>query len=105
MISFGTLTFTKAVLQRLREQGNESKVLEMELVKCAGKYSYPLEKKEKMFSTLYSFFPEEYKEKVFFYLCMEDPSLWMKVLKREYKCDKEFEEDMKRNYYKKLDIK
>ncbi len=105
MISFGTLTFTKAVLQRLREQGNESKVLEMELVKCAGKYSYPLEKKEKMFSTLYSFFPEEYKEKVFFYLCMEDPSLWMKVLKREYKCDKEFEEDMKRSYYKKLDIK
>ncbi len=104
MISMGTLTFTKAVLQRLREQGRKSKVLEMELVKTAGKYSYPLEKKEEMFSTLYSYFPQSFKENIFFYLCMEDPTLWMKTLKREYKCDSDFELDMKKAYRTKLGL-
>ena len=102
MIGIGTLTFTKAVIKRLREMGAESKVLEMELVEAAGKYSYPLEKKEKMFRHIYSSFPKEYKDNVFFYLCMEDPSLWMKCLGREYSCDKEFEMDMKRFYLSKI---
>ncbi len=105
MISMGTLTFTKAVIRRLREGGRKSRVLEMELVKTAGKYSYPLEKKEEMFRTLYSYFPSGYRENVFFYLCMEDPSLWMKTLGREYGSDREFELDMKRSYYDKLGIK
>ncbi len=105
LVSMGTLTFTKAVLQRLRENGNRSRVLEMELEKTAGKYSYPLEKKREMFSTLYSYFPQEYKDNVFFYLCMEDPSLWMDVFGREYRCDRDFEEDMKRAYYSKLKIR
>ena len=104
MISMGTLTFTKAVIQHLRECGRKSRVLEMELEKTAGKYSYPLEKKEKMFSTLYSYFPQSFRDNVFFYLCMEDPTLWMKVLGREYSCDREFESDMRRAYYRKLGI-
>lgn len=104
LISMGTLTFTKAVLQHLRENGNRSRVLEMELEKTAGKYSYPLDKKREMFSTLFSYFPKEYRENVFFYLCMEDPSLWQDVLKREYSCDRDFEEDMKRAYFKKLGL-
>lgn len=102
MISIGTLTFTKAVLKRLREQGEESRVLQMELSPAAGKYSYPLEKKELMFSTVYRYFPEEFQKNVFFYLCMEDPTLWKPVLGREYGCDKEFEEDMKRHYLAKI---
>lgn len=102
MIGIGTLTFTKAVIKRLREMGAESKVLEMELVEAAGKYSYPLEKKEKMFRHIYSSFPKEYKDNVFFYLCMEDPSLWMKCLGREYSCDKDFEMDMKKFYLSKI---
>ncbi len=102
MIGIGTLTFTKAVIKRLREMGAESKVLEMELVDAAGKYSYPLDKKEKMFRHIYSSFPKEYKDNIFFYLCMEDPSLWMKCLGREYSCDKEFEMDMKRFYLSKI---
>ncbi len=104
MISMGTLTFTKAVLKRLRERGKRSRVLEMELEKTAGKYSYPLDKKEEMFSTIYSYFPLEYKKDIFFYLCMEDPSLWSKVFGREYKSDSDFEKDMKKNYYRKLSI-
>ena len=102
LVGIGTLTFTKAVIKRLREMGHESKVLEMELSPAAGKYSYPLEKKEKMFSHIFSSFPKEYRENVFFYLCMEDPSLWMKCLGREYSSDKEFEMDMKRAYLEKI---
>lgn len=104
MISMGTLTFTKAVLRRLRERGRKSRVLEMELEKTAGKYSYPFEKKEEMFSSIYSYFPEDFKKNVFFYLCMEDPGLWMKVFGREYSSDSAFELDMKQNYYNKLSI-
>ena len=102
MISMGTLTFTKAVLKRLREQGEESKVLQMELSPAAGKFSYPLDVKEKMFSNMYLSFTKEFRDKIFFYLCMEDPSLWKPVLNREYSCDKEFEQDMQNHYFKKI---
>ena len=102
MIGIGTLTVTKAVIKRLREMGQESKVLQMELTEAAGKYSYPLDKKEKMFRHIYASFPEEYRKGVFFYLCMEDPSLWKPVLEREYSSDKEFEMDMKKNYLRKI---
>ena len=102
MISIGTLTFTKSVLRHLRENGNESKVLEMELTPAAGKFSYPLSVKEKMFSHVFSSFSEIFRNNVFFYLCMEDPSLWLPVLGREYSCDREFEEDMKKHYFSKV---
>ena len=55
-----------------------------------------------MFSHVYSSFSKAWHDNVFFYLCMEDPSLWMKVLKREYSSDKEFEEDMKKSYFEKV---
>ena len=102
-ISIGTLTFTKSVLKRLRMQGEESRILEMELAPAAGKFSYPLDIKRRMFSHVYSAFPENIRNGVFFYLCMEDPSLWKPVLGREYSCDREFEADMKRNYLSKRD--
>ena len=102
MISIGTLTFTKSVLRLLRENGEESKVLEMDLTPAAGKFSYPLSVKEKMFSHVFSSFSKPFRDSVFFYLCMEDPSLWPSVLEREYSSDKEFEMDMKKNYFSKL---
>ena len=102
LISIGTLTFTKSVLKHLRERGDESRVLEMDLVPAAGKFSYPLETKRKMFRHVYSSFSEDYHKDVFFYLCMEDPSLWQPVLEREYSCDKDFELDMKESYMEKI---
>ena len=98
MVGIGTLTFTKAVIRHLRERGDESRVLEMDLVPASGKFSYPLETKERMFSTVFHSFSEAFRNNVFFYLCMEDPSLWMPALGREYSSDREFEEDMKRHY-------
>ena len=101
MISSGTLVFTKQVLRTLREKGSPSRVLEMELSPAAGKYSYPLEIRKRMYTTLFSYFPENYRKNVFTYLCLEDPSLWKDALGREYACDKDFEEDMKRAYLSK----
>lgn len=102
MISLGTLTFTKAVLHRLRKDRVQSRVFSMPLIESAGKYTYTLDIKREMFSYVYSLFPKEYKDNIFFYLCMEDPSLWMSVLGREYSCDKEFEDDMKKAYFGKV---
>ena len=75
---------------------------EMELEEAAGKFSYPLETKRLMFRTVYDSFSPLFHNNVFFYLCMEDPSLWPEVLGREYSCDKAFEEDMKRSYMAKM---
>jgi spore photoproduct lyase len=99
MVSFGTLTFTKAVLRTLRETHRESRILDMKLTPAAGKFSYPLETKRTMFSHAYSLFSDEWKQDgPFFYLCMEDPSLWKPVFGYEYADDKQFEAAMKAAY-------
>ncbi len=102
MVGIGTLTFTKQNLRALRESGRPTRVTQMPLSPIAGKFSYDLETKKKMFSFLYSCFPQDWKDKVFFYLCMEDPSLWEPCLGRSYSCNADFEADMKRHYFAKL---
>ncbi len=103
MFSLGTLTFTKAVLRTLRSQGRESRILNMELTGAAGKYSYPLATKQELFSHAYSCFPQEWKEGgPFFYLCMEDPSLWEPTFGYSYPNDKSFEAAMKDSYQKRV---
>ena len=102
MVGIGTLTFTKQNLRALRESGRPTRVTQMPLSPIAGKFSYDPETKKKMFSFLYSCFPQDWKDKVFFYLCMEDPSLWEPCLGRSYSCNADFEADMKRHYFAKL---
>lgn len=102
MISFGTLTFTKAVLQQLRVKRHSTRVLSIPLERSAGKYTYTNEIKEKLFRGAFDSFSQEFKDNIFFYLCMEDPALWPLTLGREYGSNKEFEEDMKRSYLAKL---
>ncbi len=102
MIGLGALTFTKQNLKALRESERPTRVTQMELFPAAGKYSYPLEVKQEMFSFVYNCFPQEWKEKVFFYLCMEDPSLWQPCLGRQYNSNAEFEADMKAHYLEKV---
>lgn len=46
-----------------------------------------------MFSTLYQAFKPWHKD-VFFYLCMEDESLWQKVFGHEYPNNEAFEKAM-----------
>ena len=102
MIGIGTLTFTKQNLKTLRESGRPTRVTQMPLQLIAGKYSYDIETKRQMFSHVYSCFPKDWKDNVFFYLCMEDPALWLPCLGRQYSCNQDFENDMKTHYMAKI---
>lgn len=104
MVSFGTLTFIKPVLKQIRESGLSTRVHQIPLAEAAGKLSYPLETKEELFSFAYRAFSPAWRESVFFYLCMEDPSLWEPVFGRRYPDNDAFEADMKERYARKMGI-
>ena len=101
MVSLGTLTFTRPVMKRLRTSLYRSKILQMPLVEAEGKFSYPLDVKRRLFSQVYRWL-ESWHEKVYFYLCMEDQSLWMDVFSREYPTNEDFEQDMLNSYWEKI---
>ena len=104
MVSLGTLTFTKEVLKQLRESGRPSRILQMELTETAGKYSYPVETKQQLFSHAYNCFPESWKTEAgpFFYLCMELPQLWKPVFGYSFPDNASFESAMQRHYLRKV---
>jgi len=104
LVSLGTLTFTKAVLRQLRSSGKATRILEMELVESAGKFSYPVAVKKKLFSHAMDSFPTAWKTEngPFFYLCMELPELWEPVLHRSYPDNATFERDMRKAYTGKI---
>lgn len=101
LVSFGTLTFIKPVMKKLRNRGFKSKILQMPLVDASGKFSYPLETKEEMFKNAYEAF-KPWHDKIYFYLCMEDESLWKKVFGYEYASNDEMEKDMVSSYKSKI---
>jgi spore photoproduct lyase len=101
LVSFGTLTFIKPVMQKIRRRDFKSKILQMPLSEAAGKLSYPLEMKKEMFRFAYEAFAPWHKD-VFFYLCMEDHSLWKDVFGYEYPTNESFELDMKLSYMAKI---
>lgn len=101
LVSLGTLTFIKPVIKKLRQRDFKSKILQMPLVDASGKFSYPLETKVEMFKNLYEAF-ESWHKKVYFYLCMEDHSLWKKVFGFEYNSNDEMEKDMINSYNNKI---
>lgn len=102
MVGIGTLTFTKQNLRTLRSEARPTRVTQMPLSPVAGKSSYDLETKRRMFSHVFSCFPSDWKDSVFFYLCMEEPSLWQPCLGRSYQCNAAFEKDMKDHYLAKV---
>lgn len=101
MISLGTLTFIKPVIKKIRDRDIKSKILQMPLNDAGGKTSYPLETKLQLFKTVYDSFEQNWKKDVFFYMCMEDESLWEPVFGRSYKDNSIFENDMITSYFKK----
>ncbi len=103
LVSMGTLTFIKPVIKKLRERNFKSKILQMPLIDASGKYSYPLETKLEMFKSVYDTFKPWHKE-VYFYLCMEDHSLWKDVFGYEYSSNEEMEKDMIDSYKKKIRV-
>lgn len=101
MVSLGTLTFIKPVIKKLRQRAMKSKILQMPLVDAAGKLSYPLAIKEELFRFAYQSL-KPWHGKVYFYMCMEDHSLWKKVFGYEYPTNESFELDMKYSYLAKI---
>lgn len=75
-ISYGTLTFIKPVIQQIRKRGEKTKILQMPMdYDPHGKLTYPLDIKLKLFKSIDSAF-SDWKDKVFFYLCMERKEVW-----------------------------
>ena len=102
LVSLGTLTFIKPVMKQLRQRKIGSKILQMPFEDAAGKFSYPLELKKELFKTVYDCFAP-WHDKVFFYLCMEDPSLWPHVFGFDYANNAAFEDAMKTSYMAKIE--
>ncbi len=100
LISMGTLTFIKPVIQKLRQRNFKSKILQMPFEDAAGKASYPMAIKEEMFKHAYESF-KPWHRKVFFYLCMEDHSLWKKCFGYEYFSNMDLERAMVSSYCEK----
>ncbi|HIP30822.1 MAG TPA: hypothetical protein EYG93_02945 [Sulfurospirillum arcachonense] len=101
LVSLGTLTFIKPVIKKLRSRDFKSKILQMPMENASGKQSYPLSTKEEMFKGVYKAF-KPWHNKVYFYMCMEDESLWKKVFGYEYSHNDEMEKDMISSYLKKI---
>ncbi len=101
LVSLGTITFTKKVIKEIRTRNMKSKILQMPFEEIAGKFSYPDTIKEEMFSYLYECL-KPWHGKVFFYLCMEPAHLWPKVFGYKYKDNLEFESEMKKSYFTKI---
>jgi spore photoproduct lyase len=102
LISLGTLTFIKPVIKQLRMRKMKSKILQMPLTDAEGKLSYPLDLKRRMFNSIYKRFSENWRKEVYFYMCMEDKSLWKDVFGRVYNSNKDFETDMNAHYLRKI---
>ena len=101
LISFGTLTFIKPVIKKIRSREFKSKILQIPFENASGKASYPLDIKREMFKFAYESLKPWHKE-VYFYMCMEDKSLWKDVFGYEYPTNESFEMDMKFSYFKKI---
>jgi spore photoproduct lyase len=101
-ISFGSVTLIKPVIQKIRDLGNPSKILQMDFVTDPhGKYTYPDATKVRMFTHMYQAF-KSWHDKVFFYLCMEKSDIWLKSLGYVYDTNEIFEIEFGKSTMKKL---
>ena len=101
MISMGTLTFIKPAIQKLRSSGLSSKVLQIPMADAVGKSSYTREIKAEIFNQVYSQF-HHWHDRVFFYLCMEESSVWESVFGKYYSSNTEFENALFESVHSKM---
>jgi spore photoproduct lyase len=91
-ISFGSVTLIKPVIQKIRDLGNPSKILQMDFVTDPhGKFTYHDDIKITMFSKMYAAF-NSWQDKVFFYLCMEKAAIWQQSLGYVHESNEIFEQ-------------
>ncbi len=92
-VSFGSVTFIKPVLKKIRTLGLPTKIHQMELIPDPhGKLTYPDPIKIEKFTHLHRAFAP-WHGKVFFYLCMEKADIWLKTFGFVYPDNDTFESD------------
>ncbi|MBU1658623.1 hypothetical protein KKG72_06165 [bacterium] len=101
LVSFGTLTFIKPVIKKLRDREFRSKITQMPFEDASGKSSYPHATKVEMFKHAYESFAPWHKS-VFFYLCMEEHGMWKDAFGYQYWTNNDFEHAMLHAYCKKM---
>ncbi|MCB0334161.1 MAG: hypothetical protein KDD55_11715 [Bdellovibrionales bacterium] len=95
-LSFGSVTFIKPVLKQIRERGEPSKILQMEMTPDPhGKLTYSKERKVEMFRFMHNAF-RPWHNKVFMYLCMERAEIWHEVFGWHYETNEIFEEEFRK---------
>ena len=101
-VSFGSLTFPKPVIRKIRSYGIQSKIHQMQMVSNPeGKMTYPDNTKEQLFRHAYESF-KPWHGKIFFYLCMEEKKLWDLTFGKSYKDNKTFEDTLIESALKKM---
>lgn len=104
-ISFGSITMIKPAIQKIRQLGYQTKILQMEMVPDPhGKLTYPDALKIQMFQTMYQAF-KPWRDKVFMYLCMEKAAIWESVFGYVYGSNEEFERDFARKTWQKREAR
>jgi len=93
MVSMGTLTFIKPAIKKLRSTGLSSKVLQIPMADAVGKSSYTKKIKKEIFGHVLNQF-SSWHDSVFFYLCMEERSVWESVFGQSYIDNSEFESSL-----------
>jgi spore photoproduct lyase len=101
LVSFGTLTFIKPVIKQLREREFRTKITQIPHEDASGKTSYPHETKVAMFKSAYESF-KPWHQNVFFYLCMEEHSMWKEAFGYQYATNNDFERAMLYAYSQKI---
>ncbi len=90
-ISFGSVTMITPAIKKIRELGQRTKILQMQMVRDPhGKLTYPDETKIAMFRTMHQALAP-WQESVFMYLCMEKASIWQETFGFAYSTNDEFE--------------
>ena len=101
MVSIGTLTFIKPAIKKLRSTGLSSKVLQIPMADAVGKSSYTKKIKKEIFGHVLNQF-SSWHDSVFFYLCMEERSVWESVFGQAYIDNSEFESALFRSVSSKM---
>ena len=104
-ISFGSLTFPKPIIKKIRETGFETRIHQIDMVpNPEGKMTYPDEIKVQQFSLAYNAFSAWHKE-VFFYLCMEEPKFWDQAFGWRFPENEDFEQALLKSVRDKLSLR
>jgi len=104
-VSFGTLTFPRPIIKKIRNYNIKSKILQMPMVSNPeGKLTYPDEIKEQLFCWGYRCFSSWHKN-VFFYLCMEEEKFWRSTFGEVFSSNEVFEETLLKSVSEKMGVK